>query len=187
MLTYRVQTISDECNTIMQFEYALYNGFKLRNFEMSKRFALYHAINNNRFPNNLGGKYGVPDLRSYLIKKQTSYLGKLDIYDGNLFRFSKVLPEQYASIIRSNQLPYWMETGWRRSSFVSIVSNLKSFYGEVTAYNMTRFEQEWNSTYKLTYYFTNNLAVELNNQIFNPVLAANEQYVAEKAATIRLE
>ena len=144
---------------------------------MSKRFALYHAINNNRFPNTLGVKYGVPDLRSYLIKKQVGYLSRLDVYDGNLIKFSKVLPEQYARIIRSNHLPYWMETGWRQSSFLSIVSNLKSFYGEVTAYNMTRFEQEWASIYKLTYYFTNNLAVELNNQIFNPVLMANEEYV----------
>lgn len=76
----------------MQFEYALYNGFKLRNFEMSKRFALYHAINNNQFPNNRGAKYNVTDLRSYLLKKQVSYLSKLDVYDGNLIRFSKLLP-----------------------------------------------------------------------------------------------
>jgi len=171
----------------MQFEYALYNGFKLRNFEMTKRFSLYHAINNNLFPNNLGGNYSVPNLESYLIKKQVSYLAKLNVYDANLINFSAVLPQQYASIIRSNKLPYWLETGWQQSSFSSIVSNLKSFYAEVTAYNMTMFEKQWASIYQYTYYFTNDLAVQLNNQIFDPILSANEDYVASNAAEIQLE
>jgi hypothetical protein len=151
---------------------------------MSKRFALYHAINNNQFPNNRGAQYNVSDLRAYLIKKQASYLSKLDVYDANLIKFSKVLPNEYATIINYNQLPYWMTTGWRMSSFPSIVSNLKSFYAEVTSYNMTRFETEWPTIYQYTYYFTNNLAVQLNQQIFNPILSANDQYVQGKTTLL---
>jgi hypothetical protein len=126
---------------------------------MTKRFALYHAINNNQFPNDRGSKYNISDLRGYLIKKQASYLAKLDVLDTNLILFSKLVPKIYADIINYNQMPYWMETGWRMSSFPSIVSSLKSFYAEVTAYNMTLFEAEWPSIYKYTYYFTNDLAV----------------------------
>jgi hypothetical protein len=126
---------------------------------MTKRFALYHAINNNQFPNDRGTKYNVNDLRAYLIKKQPSYLSKMDVYDSNMVYFSKLVPKKYADIINLNQLPYWMETGWRMSSFPSIVSSLKSFYAEVTAYNMTRFETEWPTIYKYTYYFTNDLAI----------------------------
>lgn len=76
----------------MEFEFALYNGFKLRNFEMSKRFGIYHSINLKNFPNDRGGRYNISNLMDYLKKRQVSYLSRVNIYDSNLYKYCSLIP-----------------------------------------------------------------------------------------------
>lgn len=50
----------------------------------------------------------------------------------------------------------------------------------MTSWTSSVFEASWDRVYRMTYYFTNDLAVELNKKIFTPVLDATSQYVKDK-------
>jgi hypothetical protein len=48
---------------------------------MSKRFELYHAINNNMIPDNLGVNYNITSLKQFLIDNQNNFSFKFNTYE----------------------------------------------------------------------------------------------------------
>lgn len=92
----KITNVAKESSVLMEFEYSLYSGFKLRNYEMSKRFAIYHETSVNKFPNDKGGRYNVTNLSDFLKKKQPAYVARLDTYDAVFYRYSPLIPRSFS-------------------------------------------------------------------------------------------